>query len=175
MDKHGIYDLSKKMGAEFADITKLRPFLEDLLGEKRILPVVIGHDPHSIRNQGNLEIRELIPLTKSDVLTIDNYLEGISTLVSEKKYQEFGAHVFYEGLRTWHYSEQDSMLFSVWVRDRISKQDCFLAMYLSSARVPGKEHDRIGYAAASSLQKTRLEEKFSRFIGPNTKYKNIMI
>lgn len=173
MNEQELFDLRKKGEFNFDAVSKLALFIENLLGEKRIFPLVVGYADFNPTT--NWRIEKLSPLNSADRLTIENYLLGLKELQKEANDQlKLSTRLFYEGVDTMHYSNWDSQILTAYARDvRNPSQTFDLVLNLSSE---GHSDDqRVGYAAHSSIDETRLEKIAKRFVGPNVGYKKVLL
>ncbi len=166
MDKKSLFALKKKHIKEFDKISDLRLFLKNLLGERLILPVVVG--------EYDLKIINLNPLTKTTELTVRNYLEGLKNLEQSKVTEMFCYGAVYQGITSLHYSNLDSHILRGYVieKGRLQHPQTFnLDFYYSQTRHTSSKDEKTGYETVSNMSKTMLDEICARFVGPNIEYK----
>ena len=75
MNNQELFELRKREVLTFATPTDLTAFLDNLLEEEVRFPLVVGYK--NLDPQTEWEVLELRPQTKSDALTLQNYLEGL--------------------------------------------------------------------------------------------------
>jgi len=75
MNNQELFELRKREVLTFANPIDLTAFLDSLMVEEVRFPLVVGYprfDPNA-----EWKVIELTPQTKSDALTLQNYLEGL--------------------------------------------------------------------------------------------------
>lgn len=169
-----LYALRREGERKFDKISDLRGFLTDLLGEKLILPMVVGYMQFG---EKEWEVANLQPLTTSTELTVRNYLEGLKNIEQSNRQDLFSGRIFYDGVETLHYSNWDSRIISAEVRqigERSPIQTFDLDLHFSHIGHSGSSDEKTGYEAAAKVTETELEKACKRFSGPNTHYARIL-
>ena len=178
-----LFELRKQEVIFFENIEESLDLMTKLFWEGKTFPLVIGpYDPNYKdrypEKDAPWKVKRLEPLRKTDLLTVENYLEAVRLLRFRKDYGEFWAgSAHYEGVQEPCFSDDcdDITIFStsIGVGDR-EKEKGIQEFTLSidfSRRDPleSLRHNRksIGYTAESEMSRTPLERAFSRFVGPN--------
>jgi len=171
MNDRRLFALRAKGLREFRDVGKLRLFLDDILGPERILPMVIGYPDF----KKDWCVQLLSPLSNTDRLTVENYLEGVRAIeiggVAVSPALKFKCVVIYSGIDRNHYSELDTKVLYVAVKS--ANERFSLSLYNSSPEKSGD--DRSGYAAKSERPPSAFERACTRFVGPNVSYRTRLI
>ena len=171
MKESELYELADE-SRTFNSVSKLRESIENLFGDKFILPVVISPDIISSNPKSLLNIKKLIPHSNTSKLTIQNYLESLRVLedfeFKNKDYAPcfFNGEIFYGSLSFVHYSNSDSVVFTASVSEVIIPRHSFdLSCYFFN-----DNKNNLCYEAVSTLIPNKLEQLCQRFVGPNIKY-----
>jgi len=172
MKKAQLFELRKETIKEFNTPTALTLFIENMLGEQRNLPMVVGYEKFDPKE--NWKIIRLKPLTKEDSLTVEMYLSALEAMQKlTNKDLKIRGKIVYEGVETMHYSNWDSQILGVYVRDTKNPGQSFDLDFHFSARGINEER-KVGYHASSKITLTELEEVAKRFVGPNTRYERLL-
>jgi hypothetical protein len=163
MNQEELYKLRQESERNFKNPGQLRIFLEELLGKKRILPMVTGYPNFDPKE--NWRVVNLNPLRATDKLTIELYLLGLKELEKTKTIDSSG-RAFYEGVESTHYSNLHSLILQASTRDVKNPHQTF-DLYLYFNNIP---NHGIGYSAHSIIPSTELEKNTRRFVGPNTHF-----
>ena len=166
-----IYTLSNLSTGEFPNIKGARNFLEVLLGEKVILPVVIGR-PKS-ENDRDLMVHYLPPLRNTDRLTIETYLEGLRNLEGQENTSKFKSFFIYRPLKDLNKSRAGTLILSVSVIESDNEKGLSivprfgLSCFLGSQYLQNESDTIEGFTAESEVVMTRLQLACQKFVGPN--------
>ena len=173
MKQKELYELREKPSKNFNKISNLRIFLENLLGENLIFPLVVGYED---MDKKHWQIKNLSPLSNSTILTIQNYLEAIKNLEQKKESKIFKGGIVYNGLDIFHHSQKDTFILGAGITQEKTKQalqSFDLEIYLGYSGYDLLETNKVGYNAISKISPTRLEQVCNRFVGPNFDIKHL--
>ncbi|VVB82601.1 Uncharacterised protein [uncultured archaeon] len=175
----------KLVGKEikFEKITQFKNQLENIFERNFEIPLIeynhLDNLPrYSIfKTMDGIE-RVLLPCTKSDELTIQNYLEGIKKIEEEYKsapeWIKFKGEIYLNGIEDFGKGSIDDRLFCATIQIRESLV-YYLNLFLSEAEVSGLTYNKLGYAAESKSEETKLDMIMSQHLGPNKKYNHLLI
>ncbi|MDD5012197.1 MAG: hypothetical protein PHQ66_00925 [Candidatus Nanoarchaeia archaeon] len=169
METKGLFELRDKM-IEFDDLNNFKNKIEEIIDKNFEFPMVVGYK--NFDSEKNWEVRKLSPVSKSDRITVENYIEGLNYVIEEMKNRtplKFSGTIDFEGIDSLHYSNWDSNIF--WASMRLEKS----ALYILDIYFSRDKNEKMGYAAAARKEETAYDEIMSKFIGPNKKYHKLLL
>lgn len=176
MENNEFLDLAFK-DLKFDTVTNFKDKLEKIFERNLEIPLIgyssFDKTKYSIYKTIGNEEKILLPLTKSDKLTIENYIEGIKKAEEEYKsapeWVKFKGEIYLTGFEDLNEWSIDKRFFTATVQIKESLVYC-LDLFLSTTKIPGRVNDRLGYAAESRMEETKFDKIMSPHIGPNKKY-----
>lgn len=166
MRRKELFKLRKKELLKFRSISDLVKSVDKIIPSTSKIPLVVGY---SNFEENQWKISYLKPDTKSDEITLINFLGGLKKLerISERnsnlvEYKKFDGALFFRGVNTLNYENYNTPIINIFFEIGFGKYN--LKVYFKDFTNEGK------YGVESKKEISLMEKIMDSHIGPCTHY-----